>query len=54
MPDQKIEMTLIPTVRDQELITKQSTRVTYWEGSVKVQGKYGNHPAKEMDGLEKL
>lgn len=39
---------------DQELITKQSTRVTYWEGSVKVQGKYGNHPAKGMGGLEKV
>ena len=39
---------------DQELITKQSTRVTYREGSVKVQGKYGNHPANGMGGLEKV
>jgi predicted secreted hydrolase len=52
VPDQKIEMTLIPTVRDQELITKQSTRVTYWEGSVKVQGKYGNNPVKGMGYAE--
>ena len=52
VPDQKIEMTLIPTVRDQELITKQSTRVTYWEGSVKVQGKYGDNPVKGMGYAE--
>jgi predicted secreted hydrolase len=38
--DPQIELTLSPTVKDQELITKKSTRVTYWEGSVKVEGKY--------------
>ena len=42
VPDQRIELTLTPTVKDQELITEQSTWVTYWEGSVKVEGKYGN------------
>ena len=52
VPDQKIELTLVPTVKDQELITKQSTRVTYWEGSVKVQGKYGNNPVKGMGYAE--
>jgi predicted secreted hydrolase len=31
---------LVPTVKDQELITQESTRVTYWEGSVKIHGKY--------------
>ena len=36
----QIELTLSPTVKDQELITKESTRVTYWEGSVKVEAKY--------------
>ncbi len=40
VPDRQIELTLSPTVKDQELITKESTRVTYWEGSVKVDGKY--------------
>ena len=29
---------LIPTIRDQELITRSSTQVTYWEGSVTIQG----------------
>jgi len=40
VPGHQIELTLYPTVKDQELITKESTRVTYWEGSVKVEGKY--------------
>jgi predicted secreted hydrolase len=40
VPGHQIELTLSPTVKDQELITKGSTRVTYWEGSVKVEGKY--------------
>jgi len=38
VPSHQIELTLSPTVKDQELITKESTRVTYWEGSVKVEG----------------
>ncbi len=40
VPGHKIELTLSPTVKDQELITKKSTRVTYWEGSVKVEATY--------------
>jgi len=38
-PAHQIELTLSPAVKNQELITKESTRVTYWEGSVKVEGK---------------
>jgi predicted secreted hydrolase len=52
VPGHKIELSLTPTVKDQELITKQSTRVTYWEGSVKVEGKYGNDPIKGMGYAE--
>jgi predicted secreted hydrolase len=40
VPRHQIELTLSPTVKDQELITKESTRVTYWEGSLKVEGRY--------------
>ena len=40
VPTHKIELTLSPTVKDQELVTKESTWVTYWEGSVRVEGKY--------------
>lgn len=41
VPDHGIEMTLTPTVPNQELVTTQSTRVTYWEGSVSVKGRVG-------------
>jgi predicted secreted hydrolase len=58
LPDRSIEFVLSPTVKDQELITKESTRVTYWEGSVEVNGKYQNRPVKgkgyvEMTGYAK-
>jgi len=42
----RIELILFPTVKGQELITKESTRVTYWERSVKVEGRCGNDRAK--------
>jgi predicted secreted hydrolase len=34
----RISLNVIPRLKDQELITKQSTEVTYWEGSVNVDG----------------
>jgi predicted secreted hydrolase len=34
-----IELTIVPNLADQELVTNQSTQVTYWEGSVSVAGK---------------
>jgi predicted secreted hydrolase len=52
VPAHQIELSLTPTVKDQELITKESTRVTYWEGSVKVEGKYQNNPVKGMGYVE--
>jgi predicted secreted hydrolase len=48
VPNHQVELILIPTVKDQELITKASTRVTYWEGSGKVEGKYGGYSVKGM------
>jgi predicted secreted hydrolase len=48
VPSRQIELTLSPTVKDQELITKESTRVTYWEGSVKIEGKYQGIPVKGL------
>ena len=41
VPDHGIELTITPTVADQELVTTKSTRVTYWEGSVLVTGRVG-------------
>ena len=52
VPAHQIELTLTPTVKDQELITEASTRVTYWEGSVKVDGKYQGGPIKGMGYVE--
>ena len=52
VPSRQIELTLSPTVRDQELITKESTRVTYWEGSVKVEGKYQGSPINGLGYAE--
>jgi len=45
-PSHRIELLLTPTVKDQELVTQESTRVTYWEGSVNVEGKYQGNPIK--------
>jgi predicted secreted hydrolase len=52
IPGHQIELTLTPTVKDQELITRESTRVTYWEGSVKVEGKYQGDSIKGMGYVE--
>jgi predicted secreted hydrolase len=52
VPAQGIELILVPTVKDQELITQESTRVTYWEGSVKVEGKYRETPIRGMGYVE--
>jgi len=52
VPGHRIDLTISPTVKDQELITKESTRVTYWEGSVKVNGKYQDKPIKGAGYVE--
>ncbi|MEO5657722.1 MAG: lipocalin-like domain-containing protein [Nitrospiria bacterium] len=39
VPDHEIELTITPTLANQELITTKSTRVTYWEGAVTVKGR---------------
>jgi predicted secreted hydrolase len=35
-----LTLTVTPTVSDQELITRESTLVTYWEGSVRASGQF--------------
>jgi predicted secreted hydrolase len=51
-PKDQIELLLTPTVKDQELITEASTRVTYWEGSVKVEGEFQGQPVRGMGYVE--
>ncbi len=52
VPGHQIELMLTPRVKDQELITQESTRVTYWEGSVKVEGKYQGQRVRGMGYVE--
>ncbi len=46
VPSFGVELLLIPTVENQELITEASTRVTYWEGSVRAEGKIRGVPVR--------
>ena len=43
IPGEQIELEIIPVFPEQELITKRSTRVTYWEGAVEIHGKAYGH-----------
>jgi predicted secreted hydrolase len=47
VPSKQLELRLMPTVKDQELTTRKSTLVNYWEGSVLVQGRLGS---KDVEG----
>jgi predicted secreted hydrolase len=44
IPTEQIELNVAPEFPDQELITNRSTRVTYWEGTVRVQGSFKKRP----------
>ena len=58
VPKFGIDLTLQPLLRDQELVTRSSTRITYWEGAVDVSGRAGNVGARgegyvEMTGYDR-
>ena len=58
VPKFGISLILTPLLNDQELVTRSSTQVTYWEGAVDVSGSFRNEAAKgegyvEMTGYEK-
>ena len=44
LPHQGYELELHPTVPNQELVTSQSTQITYWEGSVRITGTRNGEP----------
>ncbi len=57
VPKFGIDVVLQPLLRDQELVTRGSTGVTYWEGAVDVSGTFGNNSASgsgyvEMTGYD--
>jgi predicted secreted hydrolase len=47
-----IELIITPKLSDQEMQTTASTGVTYWEGSVSVNGTAGKNPLKGMGYVE--
>ncbi len=58
VPSFGISVALDPVMRNQELITRGSTNVTYWEGAVDVSGSFGNVAVTgvgyvEMTGYER-
>jgi predicted secreted hydrolase len=52
IPQWNIDLTVTPAVSDQELVTHESTRVTYWEGSVRVKGLVEGKPVSGVGYVE--
>jgi predicted secreted hydrolase len=52
VPADEIELEIAPVFPEQELITNRSTRVTYWEGAVGVQGAFRNKPVSGRGYVE--
>lgn len=52
IPKQQIKLTVEPVSKDQELLTKRSTGVTYWEGSANVSGTAGGKAVKGQSYVE--
>lgn len=46
LPAHRITLTVRPVMREQELLTQGSTRVTYWEGAVDVSGSFAGAPVR--------
>jgi predicted secreted hydrolase len=44
IPSEEVELDIAPEFTDQELITNRSTRVTYWEGAVRIRGTVQRKP----------
>jgi predicted secreted hydrolase len=44
IPAEEIEVEIVPEFTDQELVTNRSTRVTYWEGAVRINGTIRQKP----------
>ncbi|MFI5273508.1 MAG: lipocalin-like domain-containing protein [Ktedonobacterales bacterium] len=49
---QGLALTLTPLLRDQELVTAQSTGVAYWEGAVSVRGTLDGRPVSGQGYVE--
>lgn len=51
VPSERVNLRLTPTVPDQELMTGK-IGVTYWEGSVRVEGSVAGHPTRGAGYVE--
>lgn len=52
IPEEEIALEIIPSFPEQELDTRKSTKVTYWEGSVHVSGTYRKKPIQGLGYVE--
>jgi predicted secreted hydrolase len=52
VPSEQIELEISPLLKDQELVTNRSTRVTYWEGAVQVAGSVRSQPVRGAGYVE--
>ena len=52
VPSLDLEVNIIPVFPNQELVTKKSTRVTYWEGAVDVEGMFEGKPTQGVGYVE--
>ncbi len=52
IPKCKIDLSIEPAFKDQELITTRSTDVTYWEGSSQVSGSKNGNPTRGQSYVE--
>ena len=52
IPSEKVELEILPFFEQQELDTRKSTKVTYWEGAVRVGGSYRGKPIQGLGYVE--
>ncbi len=52
IPERNIRLSVVPAFEDQELTAAKSTAVTYWEGSVAVEGTSGGHSVRGRGYVE--
>lgn len=52
IPERDLKLRLRPTVADQELRTEESSRITYWEGSIRAEGTRSGRPVRGRGYVE--
>jgi predicted secreted hydrolase len=52
IPSEGIELEIVPFFPEQELDTRKSTRVTYWEGAARVSGSFKKKAVRGLGYVE--